>query len=67
MALLDGAPRSANIVASTCAICLTITRSQFEALESQHPDLVLVLMKNLNRQFADRLRIANTMISELEQ
>jgi hypothetical protein len=24
-------------------------------------------MKNLNRQFADRLRIANTMISELEQ
>ena len=67
MALLDGAPRSANIVASTRAICLTITRSQFEALESQHPDLVLVLMKNLNRQFADRLRIANTMISELEQ
>jgi SulP family sulfate permease len=67
MALLDGGPRSANIVASKRAVCLKVTRQGFEALEARHPDLLLVLMKNLNRQFADRLRIANTMISELEQ
>lgn len=67
-ALLDGAPRSATVIASSAnALCLSIERGAFETLQRQHQDIVTTLLMNLSKIFAGRLRHANKMISELEQ
>ncbi len=67
MALTDGSPRSASVVSVGRSRCYSISRESFSALEREHPAIVLTLVKNLNLQLSARLRIANTMISELEQ
>ena len=67
VALLDGAPRSATIVATTDALCLSLDGTDFAALRQDHQDIVTRLLLNLNRILASRLRQANMMISELEQ
>ncbi|MEQ9346362.1 MAG: SulP family inorganic anion transporter [Thalassospira sp.] len=66
-AVLDGAPRSATIVAATDALCLSIERTEFAALRDTHQDVATILLLNLSKVFAGRLRLANTMMSELEQ
>ncbi|MBX2830582.1 MAG: cyclic nucleotide-binding domain-containing protein [Rhodospirillales bacterium] len=66
-ALLDGSPRSATIVAATDALCLSIERNEFAALQKTHQDIATILLLNLSKIFASRLRLANTMMSELEQ
>lgn len=67
LALLDGGNRSATVTAVERSICFSIDRPAFSKMERDHPALALVLLENLNRLISDRLRIANTMISELEQ
>lgn len=67
MGLLDGEPRSAHVIATRRSLCLFVDRQAFLRLEADHPDLVLKLLRNLNRQFSIRLRLANLMISELER
>ncbi|MCP5368935.1 MAG: SLC26A/SulP transporter family protein [Hyphomicrobiales bacterium] len=67
MGLIDGAPRSATVLAVRDSACFSIDATGLAKLEADHPDAVLVLMRNLSRLFADRLRMANGMISELEQ
>ncbi|WP_417830613.1 SLC26A/SulP transporter family protein [Thalassospira sp.] len=66
-AVLDGAPRSATIVAATNALCLSIERTDFTSLRKAHEDIATILFLNLSKVFARRLRLANTMMSELEQ
>ncbi len=65
--LIDRASRSASVVASSDSICFSIDADKFGALQRQRPDLVSVLLLNLSHLFASRLRLANVMISELEQ
>lgn len=67
MGLIDGAPRSARVKAVQRSVCLSIDAPSFARLELAHPDIALILMRNVSRQFADRLRVANSMIAELEQ
>lgn len=65
--VLDGAPRSATVTMTHSSTCLSIDAAKFHTLQTQHPDIVAVLLLNLSRTFANRLRLANIMISELEQ
>ncbi|WP_339862645.1 SLC26A/SulP transporter family protein [Thalassospira alkalitolerans] len=66
-AVLDGAPRSATIIAATNTLCLSIERTEFTTLRKAHQDVVTILLLNLSKVFAGRLRLANIMMSELEQ
>ncbi|MBO6947127.1 MAG: SLC26A/SulP transporter family protein [Rhodospirillales bacterium] len=67
MGLLDGGARSASVIAVEPSACFSINADSFADLQRDMPDVALVLMHNLARQFANRLRLANTMISELER
>lgn len=67
MGLLDGESRSATVKAVQPSACFSIDADSFARLEREMPDVALILMHNLARQFANRLRLANNMISELEQ
>lgn len=67
MAMLDGQPRSADVVAIEKARCVGLDAAGFAEIRSQAPELALKLTANLCRLFADRLRLANTMIAELER
>lgn len=67
MAMLDGGLRSATIRAVAPSVCYSIDREGFDRLQQELPDVALILMRNISRQFADRLRRANNIISELEQ
>jgi CRP-like cAMP-binding protein len=58
MALLDGAPRSADVVAETDVLALTVDRSGFTKLLGVEPTLAQTLLRTL----ATRLRAAETSI-----
>lgn len=67
MGLIDGAPRSATVVATERSVCFSIDWARFDELQQRQPELVHLMMRTLTRQFATRLRVANNLISELEQ
>lgn len=67
MGLIDGEKRSASVVASEDGVCYSIDIEAFQALRKRSPDVVATLLLNLSQLFAGRLRMANLMISELEQ
>jgi CRP/FNR family transcriptional regulator, cyclic AMP receptor protein len=52
MALLDGAPRSATVVAKSEAICLLLSRKKFEKVLKDEPAVAYALLRTL----AARLR-----------
>jgi CRP-like cAMP-binding protein len=58
MALLDGGPRSATVVADGPVACLTISRSGFQKLLRKEPAMSAALLKEL----ATRLRAAEAGI-----
>jgi CRP-like cAMP-binding protein len=58
MSLLDGAPRSADVVAEGEVLALTIDRGGFSKLLSAEPTLALTLLRTL----AARVRAAETGI-----
>jgi CRP-like cAMP-binding protein len=47
MALLDGAPRSATIVAETVTACLMLTRKRFAKVLRDQPTVALALLRTL--------------------
>ncbi len=52
MALLDGAPRSATVVATTETICLMLARTRFQKVLKDEPAVAYALLRTL----ASRLR-----------
>ena len=52
MALLDGAPRSATVVATTETICLMLARKRFQQVLKDEPAVAYALLRTL----ASRLR-----------
>ncbi len=67
MALLEGKPRSANIIAKTNIICYSLDLINFTKLQKEYPDISVKLVINISKTIANRLRFANITISELEQ
>ena len=47
MSLLDGEPRSADVVAMDSVNCLSLDRPTFESLVRAHPELAFGIMKEL--------------------
>lgn len=66
MALLDGEPRSATVVAETELECHALSAEQFELLKELHPRIAIQLLCNLASESSLRLRRANRLIFELE-
>ncbi|MBE0613671.1 MAG: SLC26A/SulP transporter family protein [Burkholderiales bacterium] len=66
MALLDGEPRSATVVADTELECQVLSIAEFERLKAAHPHIAIRLLSNLARESSLRLRRANRLIFELE-
>ncbi|WP_038167315.1 glutaminase A, partial [Verrucomicrobium sp. BvORR106] len=63
MALLDEAPRSAVVMADTDVDCDLLPIEAFENLESAHPHIKIVLLRNLARYLSAKLRKANREVS----
>lgn len=67
MAVLDGKPRAASVVADEPCLCFRLAVSAFDDLRRDHPVLALKLMNNLSILFSERLRSTNALIAELEK
>lgn len=64
MALLDGGPRSADAFADERVVCYGFSVEEIRELD---PKILLVILTNLARDLAERLRGANSEIRALEQ
>jgi SulP family sulfate permease len=59
MGLLDGLPRSADLVADEDSVVLKLTRTQFEDIRHSHPNIAATILFNLSGEMATRLRYVN--------
>ena len=66
MALLEGAARSATVVADRDALSLALSVEACDRLGRDHPALALRLALNLGRQLAQSQRRANGQLRALE-
>lgn len=66
MAFLDGAPRSADVVAVDKVECLVVTRNWFASLSDALPHLKIKLLQALMKEISARLRQANVQIGALQ-
>lgn len=67
MALLDNKPRAASVHAVDETECYRLSIEGFELIKRSQPEMALKLLNNLCIMFSERMRSANTMISELEK
>jgi len=56
MALIEGAPRSATIVADEDVVCYQLSGDDFNILLRDQPDIAAKIMRNTARELARRLR-----------
>lgn len=66
MALLDGGPRSADVVADGRVVCYGFDVEELKVETASRPQLLLTLFANLARDPAERLRLANGHIRAME-
>lgn len=66
MAFIDGAPRSANIIADSEVECHALSLGDFTALGLVHPAIKIKLLEHLCFDLTRKLRKANREISVLE-
>jgi glutaminase len=66
MAFLDGAPRSANIIADSEVECHTLSLENFTALGLYHPIVKIKLLEQIALDLSRKLRKANRELSVLE-
>jgi SulP family sulfate permease len=66
LAILDGGPRSATIVADTDLVAFVLGADAFVALSREHPPIAIKLLASLGRELSARLRQANRTIHQLE-
>ena len=66
MAILDGAPRAADIVVVDPTTCYILTNKALESIKNKFPQVAMSFYIILARLISHRLRIANDSIAELE-
>ncbi len=66
MALIDGAPRAANIIADTDVECDVLSLEDFELLATTHPSIKIKLLENLCIGLCRKLRKSNRDLSVFE-
>jgi MFS superfamily sulfate permease-like transporter/CRP-like cAMP-binding protein len=65
MAIIDGSPRSAAIVADGELVCVSISGTEISSLLATHPDIAKKLYHGLTLTLLQRLRTADRAISKL--
>ena len=63
MAILDKSPRSAFVTAATPLECDVLRIEDFDRLGTSHPNIQIVLLRNLASVLSNRLRKANREFS----
>jgi len=66
MALIDGAPRSADIVADSDVECHLLTAKDFAVLGENHPAIKIKILEKLCRDLTGKIRKANRELSVFE-
>jgi glutaminase len=66
MALLDGGPRSADVVADEKVMCYGFSVDELIECSAERPKLLQAILVNLARELAERLRGANAHIRAIE-
>jgi MFS superfamily sulfate permease-like transporter len=66
LAILDGGPRSATVVADEQVHAFSLSVAAFGALQAKEPELAVLILTALGRELSDRLRQANRTIHQLE-
>ena len=66
MALLSGAPRSADVIARSPSVCLRFDAATVAILRRDHPDAAYHLLTCIALQIDRNLRLANMTIASLE-
>ena len=67
LAVIDGAPRSAEIVADTDVECDVLSVDAFHGLSQTHPHIKIVILQNMTLMLCRRLRKANRELAVLDQ
>lgn len=67
MAFIDGAPRSADVVAIEPVSCLEFGRAAFDQLDSLRPALKIHILTRLARHLSGRLRHTNLELAALRK
>ncbi|MFA7239767.1 MAG: SulP family inorganic anion transporter [Sulfuricellaceae bacterium] len=66
MAIIDGSPRSAGIIAEGELICVSIDGASITSLQATHPEVINKLYQGFALNLTQQLRIANRINSELQ-
>ncbi len=66
MALIDGAPRAANIIADTEVDCDVLELEDFEMFDNSHPKIKIKILENLCIGLCRKLRKSNRDLNVLE-
>ena len=56
MALLEGKPRSADAVTEEDSVVYSLSRESLQYLQEHHPEVAVVVLLNISRELANRLR-----------
>lgn len=65
MGLIDGSPRSADVVAETDAECWVLSIEALQAFLGENPAIKNLVLTNLVKDLSDRLRQSNRMVMSL--
>jgi MFS superfamily sulfate permease-like transporter len=66
MAIITPSPRSAAVIAQQPTRCYRLDAETFARLKDSDPKLAFCLLSNIADLFAQRLRVTNTILAELE-
>ena len=67
MALIDGRARSADVTAGENLTCFKMNLDRFKEMTVHHPDIAIQVLTGISASLSERIRLSNTMISELER
>lgn len=67
LALFDGGPRSADVIADDPTVCYVLPIAKLDELATSHPEIRTQLLVNLGRELSARLRRADAEIRALEE
>ena len=66
VAVLDGKPRSATIVAQGALVCLRLSMASLDQVGQAHPEVRHALMAAIGLELTKRIRIANRAMTALK-
>jgi len=65
MALIDGRPRSADVIAEGEVVCYVLNKENLDDLSKTCPEISIAIYRGIGKELAKRIRIANNTISVL--